>query len=119
MNGFRAYRDFLLSCHSVRYENEERRKTEMKFRPIGIISEKGKLPYGMKPSDFSDRLYDGLQLRKTGNVLPVVIMKCKRNDPLPWKVVYGFSSVFFRDFASAVAFCNSRGMEIMKEQVEE
>ena len=94
-------------------------KQKMKFRPIGIISEKGKLPYGMKPSDFSDRLYDGLQLRKTENGLPVVILRCKRNDPLPWKVVYGFSSVFFRDLASAVAFCNSRGMEIMKEQVEE
>ena len=90
----------------------------MKFRPIGIVSEKGKLPYGMKATDYSNWLYDGIQLRCTEKGLPVIIMKCKRNDPLPWKVVYGFSSVFFKDFESAAAFCNSRGMEIMKEQVE-
>ena len=90
----------------------------MKFRPIGIATKKGELPPCMKASDFSNHLYDGIQLRKTENGLPVVIMRCKRNDPLPWKVVYGFSSVFFKDFESAAAFCNSRGMEIMKEQVE-
>lgn len=90
----------------------------MKFRPIGIVPENGKLPRGLRASDLSDKLYDGIQLRSTEKGLPVIIMKCKRNDPLPWKVVYGFSSVFFKDFPSAAEFCNSRGMEIMKEQVE-
>lgn len=90
----------------------------MKFKPIGIAPVKGKLPSGMKASDFSDRLYDGVQLRSTDKGLPVIIMHCKRDDPMRWKVVYGFSTVFFDSFQAAVDFCNSRGMEIMKEQAE-
>lgn len=90
----------------------------MKFRPIGIAPGAGKMPYTSKASDYSDKLYDGVQLRKTVKGDPVVIMHCKRDDPMRWKVVYGFSTVFFESFQAAVDFCNSRGMEIMKEQVE-
>ena len=89
----------------------------MKFKPIGIVPEKGKMPYGMKASDFNNDLYDGVQLRSTDRGLPVVIMHCKRDDPMRWKVIYGFSTVFFDSFQSAVDFCNSAGMKIMKEQV--
>ena len=90
----------------------------MKIIPVGIIRENGKLPCSMKASDFSDKLYDGVQLRKAENGAPVIIMHCKRDDPMRWKVVYGFSTIFFNTFADAVEFCNSRGMEIIKEQTE-
>lgn len=90
----------------------------MKFRPIGIYKEKGKTPNSMKASNFSDDLYDGVQLRRSSQGDPVIIMRCKRDDPMRWKVIYGFSTIFFRSFAEAVEFCNSRGMEIIKEQSE-
>ena len=89
----------------------------MKFRPIGIAPGMGHMPHN-KASDYSDKLYDGVQLRKTAKGDPVVIMHCKRDDPMRWKVIYGFSTIFFKDFASAVDFCNSRGMEVVKEQYE-
>lgn len=90
----------------------------MKFTPVGIIREDGKLPCQMRASDYSDKLYDGVQLRKAQNGDPVIIMHCRRDDPMRWKVIYGFSTIFFRSFAEAVEFCNSRGMEIMREQSE-
>ena len=90
----------------------------MKLRPIGIYTEDSKPRVTMKASDYSDKLYDGVQLRQTKNGDPVIIMHCKRDDPLRWKVIYGFSTIFFKDFASAVDFCNSLGMEIIKEQTE-
>lgn len=88
----------------------------MKFRPIGIAPGARKMPYTMKASDYSDKLYDGVELRHTQKGLPVIIMHCKRDDPMRWMVRYGFSSVFFNTFADAVEFCNSRGMEIMQKQ---
>ena len=91
----------------------------MKFRPVGIYSEdKTKSGGYMRATDFSNDRYDGVELRRTQKGLSVVIMHCKRDDPMRWMVQYGFSSVFFNTFADAVEFCNSRGMEIMKEQVE-
>ena len=90
----------------------------MKFRPVGIYTEDGTSPVTMRASDYSNNLYDGVQLRQAQNGDPVIIMHCKRDDPMRWKVVYGFSTIFFKDFASAVDFCNSRGMEIIKEQSE-
>ena len=91
----------------------------MKFRPVGMYSEDKKTSGTyMRAADFSNDLYDGVELRRTAKGLPVIIMHCKRDDPMRWKVVYGFSTVFFNTFADAVEFCNSRGMEIMKEQVE-
>lgn len=90
----------------------------MKLRPIGIYNEKGKTPNSMKASNFSDDLYDGVQLRRSSQGDTVIIMRCKRDDPMRWKVIYGFSTIFFRSFAEAVEFCNSRGMEIIKEQSE-
>ena len=45
-------------------------------------------------------------------------MRSKETDPLRWKVVYGFSRVFFRSLAEAVEFCNSRGFRLVKEQLE-
>ena len=90
----------------------------MKLRPIGIYTEDSKPPVTMRASDYSDKLYEGVQLRRTENGDPVIIMHCKRDDPMRWKVIYGFSTIFFRSFAEAVEFCNSRGMEIIREQSE-
>ena len=90
----------------------------MKFRPLGILRDAGRKMMPMKASDFSDKLYDGVEVRSGRDENPVVIMRCKRDDPLPWKVVYGFSQVFFRTFAEAVEFCNTRGFRLMKEQVD-
>ena len=90
----------------------------MKFTPIGIYRDsKDKMPH-MKASDYSTAAYDAVELRSGKKQTPVIIMHSKRTTPLMWKVVYGFSEVFFRSFAEAVEFCNSRGFKIVKEQVE-
>lgn len=94
------------------------RRIEMKLIPVGIARDGSTIPLRMRAEDYGDRMYDGVQLRSDGKKNPVVILHCKRNDPLRWKVVYGFSQVFFRSFADAVKFCNSRGFQLVKEQVD-
>ncbi len=93
-------------------------KIKMKLIPIGIARDGDAIPLRMRAEDFSDRIFDGVQLRSDGKKNPVIIMHCKRDDPLRWKVVYGFSQIFFRSFAEAVEFCNSRGFQLVKEQVD-
>ena len=97
---------------------DERRITIMKFKPIGIYKDADTRMSGMRASDFSDSAYDAVELRTDRKKNPLVIMHSKRTAPLTWKVVYGFSEIFFRSFAEAVAFCNTHGFEMVKEQVE-
>ncbi len=85
----------------------------MRFIPIGIADSKHMDAF-MNPADFSDRHYDGVQLRKTPANNMVLIMRSRETSPMDWKVVYGFSSVFFRTFEEAAAFCQSRGMTLVK-----
>lgn len=92
---------------------------EMKLIPIGLCDEDGSARNShLKAEHFSNDLYEGIQLRQSKKGTPVIISKSKRDDPLKWRVAYGFSQVYFRTFDEAVEFCNSRGMEIMKGQVE-
>ena len=103
--------------HPPTFTDDERRKT-IKLKPIGIYrNAKRKTSFG-KASDYGNDKYDGVELRVDGNKRPVIIMHSKDTAPLRWKVVYGFSTVFFRSFADAVEFCNSRGFRLVKEQEE-
>ena len=92
-------------------------KNIMKLIPIGVSPDVDARRL-MRAEDFSDRRYDGIELRTDRQKNPVVIMHSKETDPLRWKVVYGFSQVFFRSFAEAVEFCNSRGFQLVKDQVD-
>jgi len=85
----------------------------MRFIPIGI-ADSSRVNTFMSPSDYSDKHFDGIQLRKTPNDRMVLIMHSKKTAPMEWKVMYGFSSVFFRSFEEAVAFCTERDMELVK-----
>ena len=90
----------------------------MKFKPIGIFKDADTRMPRPKVSDYSSDAYDAVELRSDRKENPVIIMHSKRTAPLTWKVVYGFSTIFFRSFAEAVEFCNSHGFELVKEQVE-
>lgn len=90
----------------------------MKMIPIGIYDEDGDALCLMKASDFSDRNYEGIQLRKTKQGMPVIISQSRKTAPLMWKVSYGFSQIFFRTFDEAIEFCGSRGMDMVKDQEE-
>jgi len=90
----------------------------MKMIPIGIYDEDGDALCLMKASDFSDRNYEGIQLRKTKEGMPVIISQSRKTAPLMWKVSYGFSQIFFRTFDEAIEFCGSRGMDMVKGQEE-
>ena len=94
---------------------EKGEKTTMKLIPQGIL-EDAATPLGtMCAEDFSNDHYEGIQLRVNSKRDPVIIMKSRTTDPLSWKVVCGFSQVFFRTFEEAVAFCNSRGMRLLRK----
>ena len=97
---------------------DERRKTIMKLKPIGIYRDADTKMPRMRAADYSTDTYDAVELRTDRKENPVIIMHSKRTAPLTWKVVYGFSEIFFRSFAEAVAFCNTHGFEMAKEQVE-
>ena len=90
----------------------------MRFRPLGICKDADSKALRVRASDYSNEFYAGVEIRSDKNRDPVIIMRSKRDNSLPWKVVYGFSQIFFRSFADAVEFCNSRGFKLMKEQVE-
>lgn len=90
----------------------------MKLTPIGICRDSDTKMPRMKASDYNTAAYDAVELRSGQKQDPVIIMRSKRTAPLMWKVVYGFSEVFFRSFAEAVEFCNSRGFQLVKEQME-
>lgn len=89
----------------------------MKFIPIGIMDTKDNVPVFIRASDFGNNRYDGVQLRTDKKQNPVIVMRSKTVGALPWKVAYGFSQIYFRSFREAVEFCNSRGFQIVKEQV--
>lgn len=89
----------------------------MRLIPIGVSQDIDAGRF-MRSEDFSDRRYDGVQIRTDREKHPVVIMHSKESDPLRWKVVYGFSQIYFRSFAEAVEFCKSRGFRLVKEQLE-
>ncbi len=90
----------------------------MLFKPIGIYRNADTKMPRPKVSDYDSEEYDAVELRSDRKENPVVIMHCKQTAPLTWKVVYGFSEVYFRSFAEAVEFCNTRGFKLMKEQVD-
>ena len=84
----------------------------MKCIPIGIAGKMRPEDF-MRPSDFSDRQFDGIQLRKAVNGETVLIMRSRKPMPLNWKVVFGYSSVFFATFEEAECFCRKHGMSFV------
>lgn len=90
----------------------------MKLKAIGIYEDDKDSLRFMNASDFSDKNYEGIQLRQFRKGMPVIISKSRKTTPLEWKVSYGFSQIFFRTFDEAIEFCDSKGMEIVKGQVE-
>ena len=82
----------------------------MRFRPIGIARIPGQDRVPIRPSDYNDKIYDGICCGYDERERPVVIMCGRRDDPLRWKVIYGFSTVFFKTFREAMDFCRSRNM---------
>ena len=90
----------------------------MRFIRSGVTRDTDAIRH-MRPDDFSSSRYGGIRQQADGGKDPVVIMRSKETDPLRWKVVYGFSRVFFRSLAEAVEFCNSRGFQLVKDQINE
>ncbi len=88
-------------------------------RPYGMYTENGNAAPPVRASDYSDGRYDGVCCGVDRSRSPVVIMRSRRTDPLRWKVMYGFSQIFFRTFEDAVEFCSSRGFQLVKDQVRE
>ena len=88
----------------------------MRFKAIGIARILGQERMAIRPSDYSDKNYDGVRCGYDSHDRPVVIMCSRRNDPLRWKVVYGFSTVFFSTFKEAMEFCRQRNMSMTEAE---
>ena len=85
----------------------------MKFIPIGI-ADGADFRKAMNAADFSDKHFDGVELRRNAKNDVVLIMHSKKSAPMEWKVVYGFSSVFFDSLEEAVDYCEKHGMKLLK-----
>ena len=73
----------------------------------------------VRPQDYSDARFEGIRCGYDRHKNPVIIMRSRQNDPLRWKVVYGFSAVFFESFKEALDFCNSREMTMITEGADD
>jgi len=91
----------------------------MRFRPYGIARKDGKSRMPVHPQDYSDARFEGIRCGYDRHNNPVIIMRSRQNDPLRWKVVYGFSAVFFDSFKEALDFCNSREMTMITEGADD
>ena len=90
----------------------------MRNIPIGIYRNDDTGIPAMKVENFNTDKYTTVELREDSRKRPVMITRSVDTAPLSWKVVYGFSQVFFRTFAEAVEFCNSRGFKLIKQSAE-
>ena len=91
----------------------------MRFRPYGIAGHGNKSRMPVRPQDYSDARFEGIRCGYDRHKNPVIIMRSRQNDPLRWKVVYGFSAVFFESFKEALDFCNSREMTMITEGADD
>lgn len=91
----------------------------MRFRPYGMMTGDGIKRPSVHPQDYSDARFEGIRCGYDRHKNPVIIMRSRQNDPLRWKVVYGFSSVFFDSFKEALDFCNSREMSMITERADD
>lgn len=90
----------------------------MKYTAIGVPKEANEeMLRGMNPDNFSTKTHKAVSLGTDRNDNIVTIMHSRETKPMSWKVVYGMSQIYFKSFADAMDFCQSRGMEIMKGQM--
>lgn len=89
----------------------------MKFRLVGTCENNKDALKTMNPSDFSTKTHNAVALGADSKDNVVVVMHSKETAPMSWKVAYGLSQIYFKSFADAMDFCQSRGMEIMKGQM--
>ena len=78
--------------------------------PIGVASYDDFLSV-MNADDFSNKNYDGIQLRRGRNNGMVLIMHSKKKTPFEWMVAYGYSTVMFPTLDAAIKFCQAHGDE--------
>ena len=90
----------------------------MRNIPIGIYRNEDSGMPDFRVENFNTDKYRAVELREDRRQRPVVIMRSSETAPLSWKVVYGFSQVFFRTFPEAIEFCNSRGFKLVKKSAE-
>ncbi len=88
-----------------------------RFIPIGmVVRNTADLLKMMRADDFSDDKYEGVQLRSGKYDDIVMIMHSNKPSPRPWRVSYGFSTVFFNTLEEAVAFCEEHGMKLINKK---
>ena len=84
------------------------------FNVKGIITDKFKLPVGIKASDFDNEKYSGQQLRIAEDGEYVLVLKSKSLTPAPWVVQKGNSNVFFTTYKQAMDYCDMRGYVVKR-----
>ena len=100
-----------MTVATVIFPPDEERRKNMRLAHSGVARDTDAVTH-MRPDDFSSSRYGGIRQKSDGGEDPVVIMRSKETDPLRWKVVYGFSRVFFRSLAEAVKKATGSSAEI-------
>ena len=90
----------------------------MKNIPIGIIDTKHNFPVFIRASDCGNEHYGGVELRTDRRGNPVIVMRSNDPTPMPWKVAFGCSQIYFRTFKDVMAFCESHGFWLVFEEVD-
>ena len=67
----------------------------------------------VRPSDFSNKKYDGVFMLQIQDKRPAVILRSKGCAPLYWCIAYGSVSLFFRSFREVEEFCANHSLKIM------
>lgn len=87
-----------------------------------FYSKRPELSAGDKPM-FSDENYECVGLYLTKNGKPVALSGRKVNTPKAWKVQHGFSTIYFRCYSEAAAYCRKHFCNLdgkpMKEAQDE
>ena len=88
----------------------------MKNKIYGMVLGKGTLPPGMRASDFSDKCYNGVQLRQAPRNGMAVVMRSNSADPLVWRILYGAVDLHFRSYKEAMDYCNSHNLTLLQQE---
>lgn len=79
------------------------------YRVYGILHNKGEMPPGVNPDDFSRPGYKALSVWSSKRNDPLAIIYQGTKPPYGYRVVHGLSTLFFLSILEAEQYCRTHG----------
>ncbi len=77
------------------------------MKQIRIFGIAGGIPLeSMDADDFTDDKYTGRTLMRHPGGMMAVLMQSKEIVPYPWRIVYGFTALYFKTRKEALDYCH-------------